>query len=292
MIPYISCLRVRELLDEFYDGELTVQEQVSVESHLHSCRECSVATRDLALIGQSLRAVGAQRQPPATDQLAGMRAAVVERVQVELDQSLPRRVGRLFEDLHLVWSALGASVATLACVVVTTGVLQASQPEMPNSLAGIIAMLANPGSNENPVRADGRVSLPRALAENPFNQAVLPQADEEDAVFALAAVVTREGRVANLELLLSEYAGDVRNREAISALLSTVSRARFEPAQSGGSPVAVSMVWLLAHTTVKADGAVDAIPMPWRALDHMPVRPRPKATGTEGHLRGSLGAIA
>ena len=30
-----------------------------------------------------------------------------------------------------------------------------------------------------------------------------------------------------------------------------MSRAKLQPAQGGGGPVAVNLVWLLAHTTVK-----------------------------------------
>jgi hypothetical protein len=34
-------------------------------------------------------------------------------------------------------------------------------------------------------------------------------------------------------------------------LMDALSRGRLEPAQYGGSPVAVNVVWLLANTTVK-----------------------------------------
>jgi hypothetical protein len=63
-------------------------------------------------------------------------------------------------------------------------------------------------------------------------------------------VVTREGRVANYEVLS-------RNRSAqgvdVTRLLDKVSRSRFTPAERGvaRAPVAVNMVWLLARTTVK-----------------------------------------
>ena len=71
------------------------------------------------------------------------------------------------------------------------------------------------------------------------------------AVLALAAVVTREGRVQNLEVV-AEQARALRVKpEVVLAMLDTAWRARFEPAKAGGSPVAVSMVWLLSTTTVK-----------------------------------------
>ncbi len=285
MIPYISCLRVRELLDEFVDGELSIEEQVAVESHLHSCRECSLATRDLALIGEALRAVGARRPALLPEQMQGMRAAVVERVQAELDQSLPRRVGRLFEDMHLVWPALGASLATIACVVVATGVLHAAQPESPDSLAGIIEGLANP------VRAEAPVSTPRGIPDDVIEQTGMRQMNEEDAVFALADVVTREGRIANLERLLSGRAGFRSGDESVTELLNAMARARFEPAQAGGTPVAVRKLWLLAHTTVRANNRVDAIPAPWNPLDDLSRAPRPKV-GADGRLHDRVAITA
>jgi hypothetical protein len=76
----------------------------------------------------------------------------------------------------------------------------------------------------------------------------------DEAVFALAAVVTREGRVRNLELLTPDTrAPQVRQRDVLE-LLDAVSQARFEPARAGGAPVAVNLVWLVAHTTVRGKG--------------------------------------
>jgi hypothetical protein len=37
----------------------------------------------------------------------------------------------------------------------------------------------------------------------------------------------------------------------VLSMLDAISRSRLEPARFGGSPVAVNLVWLLAHTTVK-----------------------------------------
>jgi hypothetical protein len=39
--------------------------------------------------------------------------------------------------------------------------------------------------------------------------------------------------------------------EVVVAMLDLASRARFEPAISGGLPVAVNVVWLVTSTTVK-----------------------------------------
>jgi len=37
----------------------------------------------------------------------------------------------------------------------------------------------------------------------------------------------------------------------IDDVVDAISRAKLQPAQGGGGPVAVSLVWLLTHTTVK-----------------------------------------
>jgi len=134
-------------------------------------------------------------------------------------------------------------------------------------------MLANPGSDQNPMRLDGAMAAPpRALGS-----AALESIPGDEAVFALAAVVTREGRVSNYEVLMSERAS-VRRRDTavqtgdVSSVVNAVKQSRFAPAQAiDGAPVAVNMVWVLARTTVKASAQASITPPPARA----PVAPRP-----------------
>jgi hypothetical protein len=96
--------------------------------------------------------------------------------------------------------------------------------------------------------------------------------DSEDALVALAAVVTREGTVRNLELLLQDAGHAPAGDRAMGALLDAVSQTRFEPARAlGGAPVAVNMVWLVAQTRVRGK-TLTLVPMPLA----VPVgRPRP-----------------
>ncbi|MBM3769696.1 MAG: hypothetical protein FJW27_00100 [Acidimicrobiia bacterium] len=44
---------------------------------------------------------------------------------------------------------------------------------------------------------------------------------------------------------------DAEEARGVANLLDAVSRARFEPASVAGLPVAVNMVWMVAHTTVR-----------------------------------------
>jgi len=148
-----------------------------------------------------------------------------------------------------VWPALGATVATVACLAAGLGFMRLALREQPTSMAALIAALADPGSNQNPMALDGRILLPQAV---PAEFMGSPVVDREEALFALAAVVTREGRVQNLELLVQDSGRSPVGSQAILDLLDAAAQTRFEPARAGGSPVAVNMVWLLAQTKVRA----------------------------------------
>jgi hypothetical protein len=212
---------------------------------------------------------------------------VLERVRLEQQLSFGVQIRHLFDDMHFVWAGLGATVAMAICIFASAGVLHAASRERPGSLAGLIDYLANPGSNANPVLLDHYMSVPRASYEP-----ALP-ATTEDAEFAVAAVVTREGRVQTLELA-AEQARALRVKpEVVVAMLDAAAQARFEPAKAGGAPVAVSMVWLLSSQTVKGRPDYDmyllrppahAIPVsgPVAPLKPRPVTPPTKVASPTG----------
>jgi hypothetical protein len=253
MVPYLGCEHARGMLQAFLDGELPVDDQVAVETHLRWCRTCAAHVDDLRLIGDSLRLGAGNTTDDDQRELSALHAAVLSRVHAEHDQSLPVKVRALFDDLHLFWAGLGAVTAVIVCLFATMSVMHAASVERPDSLAGVIQSLANPGSDRNPMLLDGRIiQMPRALDDAPS----LDTLKEDEAVFALATVVTREGRVANYEVLMSERDGAPRPGRVgrqVTRLLDQVARSRFSPAEQGVArePVAVNMVWLLARTTVK-----------------------------------------
>jgi hypothetical protein len=176
--------------------------------------------------------------------LASMSAAVVSRVKAEHAESLPSRLSRLFEDLHLVWAALAATTAAATCAAVVAAVLYFAPRERSDSLSAVLAALAAPGSDRNPLLLDNRVALPRFEAE-PVN---IPLTTEgTDVMLAVSSVVTRDGRVTFPSLLsASPYSADEDRR-----VMDAVSATRFEPAMRAGAPVAVNLVWLLERTTVR-----------------------------------------
>ncbi len=266
MIPYVGCEHARGMLQGLIDGELGVDDQVGLESHLRWCRTCAAHVEDLRLIGDSLRMAAAT--PPLAMMgrgdddraLGGLQSTVLTRVKAEQEQSLTTRVRRLFDDMHVLWAGLGATTAAAVALILAIAVLQASQNLKAESLAAVIDVLSKPGSDQNPMRLSQVMVPPRLfISEIGDDQRSLEPLPDDDAVFALATVVTREGRISASALLSSRYDND-RGPEAMltgpssndaSMLRVAVEQTRFAPAVSVDGPVAVNMVWLIARTTVK-----------------------------------------
>ena len=290
MMHALSCAVVREDLEALHDGELPIEQQIAVQAHLRECVACAIEAAELDEVRRLLRVASSRRLAAADDAPLRVPTAALDRVRVERQLSWGTWLRGVFDDMHLVWPALGATVATVFCLFASMGVLQAaSTTKDADSLSGIIDHLTNEAM-ERPLQLEGATLYPSA--------AMVPITDEE-AVFALSAVVTREGRVQSLEMLAAEQARALKVKpEVVLAMLDAASRARFSPAQAGGAPVAVSMVWLLAHTTVRGreNDAYELLrkweapPLPRvrRAAPRPPVppvvKPAPAADGLEAEL--------
>jgi putative zinc finger protein len=263
MIPYLGCQYAREMLEPFVDGELCVSEQVALEAHLRWCDTCRARLEDIRLIGSAVRLGSAASAADHTDPAAleTMYDEVVMRVRAERDQSLAVHWREWFSDMRYLWPALGATAAVIICMFASTLVNQSVRAERPDSMAAMISVLANPGSDQNPLHLESGMLVPRAVEISP----ALASIPEEEAVYAVAAVVTREGRVSNYELLqwvrepLADRSGTSRSDDEVTAVLDAVRHSRFEPAQTVDGVVAVNMVWLLARTTVKASAKMDEL---------------------------------
>ena len=236
------CTDVRERLEAFYDGELAVDERIAIQNHLGECVACSLAAEELGTIGASLRELAAQSADRTSDEPLRISARVLERLRVEEQFSMRSQVMALFQDMHLVWAGLGATVATMICVIGSASVLHAANQQQPGSFANVISILASPGSNENPMRLNYEMMAPRAVSAAPIEMR-----SEEDSAYALSAVVSREGRVQGVEVINQSRSKD----RSVNAMLNEAYRVQFAPAQARGDAVAVSMVWLVASTTVK-----------------------------------------
>jgi hypothetical protein len=251
------CIDVRERLEAFCDGELPVEERIAIQNHLGECVTCNLAAEELGSLGASLRELAAQTADRTSDEpLRIISGRVLERVRVEEQFSLRAQMRGLFQDMHLVWAGLGATMAMLICVVGSASVLHAANQMQPGSFANTISILANPGSNENPVRLNYEMLLacPDAIERGtcaPISAMASPiEMLEEDAQYTLSAVVSREGRVQGVEMI--NQSGATHRSVSVNAMLNEAYRVQFAPAQArGGDAVAVSMVWLVSNTTVK-----------------------------------------
>ena len=113
----LGCAEIRPRLAAYYDGELSVEGQIAIDTHVMGCAACAGDARRLEAIGRALRARTVSRNALA-DTAAGLAITVVSRMSAERDQSVKARVGRLFEDMHLVWAALGAVTSTACCILI------------------------------------------------------------------------------------------------------------------------------------------------------------------------------
>ena len=252
----LTCAAARRRLHAFHDGELPISEQIAVAAHLDLCRACAESLADFRVVGDALRAASTRHVTLSRDEASSFCAGVVNRVKAEDESSMIARVRGMFDDMHLVYAGLGAVAAGLACVIIMLGTLRSITNERPDSLAAMVAFLATPGSSANAAAVD-------AASHARFRERLsgANETAEEDAVFTLAAVLTREGRIAKLEHLRTSGRTSARDASSdpsindaklVEGLLDVLSRARFEPAQADGTPTAANMVWLITRTTVRA----------------------------------------
>jgi hypothetical protein len=270
MIPYLPCDRAWALLEPFVDEELAMPEQVLVEAHLRWCDTCRARVDDMRLIAASLRAGAPSRSfdPDVTVALSAMTDGILSRVEAEHEQSFTAQFARcreLLTDVRYLWPVLAGSAALVIFLYAATSISRIARAVSPNSMAAVIAILASPGSDENPLYLDADMLAPRGL----FVGEALSAIPEDEAAFAVAAIVTREGRVSNYEVLpSSDSTGHT------DAVRDMVVHSRFEPAQTPDGAVAVNVVWLLARTTVRASAkAQDAEIAPTGVLGRPVPRP-------------------
>ena len=240
MMRVLPCEHVREELTAYHDGELTIEAQVLIQSHLQECVACRLEAAALADLGDALRTMANSVPGRAARDTGLITGAVLDRIRVERQFSLTAQLRDWFQDMHLIWAGLGASLAMFFCVFASAGVLHAASQERPDSLAAIISTIAS-GSSD-PVR----------LADTAFeNHALLDTTEALDEDLMLSAFVTRDGRIQNVELL-EEQARALRVRpEVVVAMMEAASRARFSPSQVGTFPGGTNVVWFVTSTTVK-----------------------------------------
>jgi hypothetical protein len=258
----LTCAATRRRLHAFHDRELSVRDQIAVDAHLEWCDQCAELVGDLRAIRVTLNALAPRSDTLSHDEASAFTAAVVNRLKAEHDESFLVRLRTILEEPHLLYAGLGAAVATVVCVVVMLGMMRFATNERPDSLAGIVSMLATPLECEF-----GNEMIEAAVCRERWVERFqrANEAAEQDTVFTLEAVLTTEQHLPNLS------GAHPRGRRTapgqvklIEGLLDAVSRSRLESGQPAQTPPAASSmtIWLLARETVRATKPVPPLDVP------------------------------
>jgi len=245
----LTCAAVRQRLAAFHDDELPVQDQIAVRAHVGDCEACARELREgYEDLSAALRLAAA---PGPADDWTGLQPGVISRMRAEASQAWMARLSRLFDDMHLVWIGLASTAGTVLCGAIVLGLLHFASPERDDSLRAMITVMAAPsGSNLNPASLDDLMMQAPSVPQDGIVKASLERSGEQgELMMAFSAVITREGNISGAEIL-GDRGG--RGRRQAAQLLYDLSRGRLEPARYGTDPMAVNLVWLVEHVTVKA----------------------------------------
>jgi hypothetical protein len=255
----LACAVVLRQLQAYHDDELPLADHIAVGAHVDRCQSCGDALGELDNLGNLLRAEAPGRTPMPCDEAASFVSGVINRARVEDSVSFVSLVRELFDDRRVVYSAGGAAAATLACLVIMLTMMHFGASDRTDSLAGMLTVLSGPSTPAQPIVirplvVDARVIIQPALDKYSYSGSDL--SDVADSVLALSAVGTSEGRVSNVEVNdgTNGIAMASMDSKRIESLVDAMSKSRFAPVMKEGDPVAVNMVWFVAHTTVRGTG--------------------------------------
>jgi hypothetical protein len=241
----LTCAAVRRRLAEYHDNELPVQDRISVQSHLNGCEACTEELDGYYAVSSALRLAAA---PGPADDWTGLQPGVISRMRAEASEAWIARMGRLFDDMHLVWIGLASTAGTLMCGAIALGMLHFASPERDDSLRAMLAVVsAIPGSDLNPAGIDGlMVQAPSVPQDGVVRSSLERSGEGAEAMLTFAAVITRDGNIAAMEAV-----GDGRGSRQVARLIDEISKGQLVPARYGTDPIAVNLVWLVEHMTVK-----------------------------------------
>jgi hypothetical protein len=266
----LTCAATRRRIQAFHDHELSVREQIAVASHLEWCDECAAAVAELRLLRGMLQAAAPGRIAYVNEDADVFTAIVVNRMKAEQQASFFARMREMFDDMHLVYAGLGAAAATLVCIVIMLSMMRYATDERPDSLAAVVNLLATPLECESGNDLTDAWGCRARWAER-FQRA--NESAELDALFALEALLTRQGRLANLDMIRADRHTAAGDAKLVEALLEVVSRSRFDVASTPLVPEFAGMIRLVEHATVRAN------PNAKPALD-LPLPPKKRAATT------------
>jgi anti-sigma factor ChrR (cupin superfamily) len=242
----LSCASTRRRLQAYHDGELPIGEQIAVSSHIEWCQRCARALSDVREVGSALHALLPGRLTLSQEDAAAFTSAVVNRLKAEDAASLFSRVRVMFSDMRLSYAGLGATAASTVCVVIMLTMMAFAPAERPDSLRAMMSVISTPLDCDSYDLSDSTGCQAR-WAER-FQRA--NEWAEQDAVFALEIVVTRQGGLANIEGLRSARShASADQAQIIDALLDLVQQARLDQRMELRLPTAI---YLQEQTTVRA----------------------------------------
>jgi anti-sigma factor RsiW len=264
----LSCASTRRRLQAFHDGELAIGEQIAVSAHVEWCPRCARALADVRELGEALQTLPG-RLTLSQEDAAVFTGTVVNRFKAEDAATLFSRARVMFSDMRLGYAGLGATAATMVCVITALGMIAFAPPERPDSLRAMMSVMTTPRECE--VNDFSDASGCRARWAERSQRA--NEWAEQDAVFALEIVVTPEGQLANLARLRKARShASADQAQIIDGLLDLVQQARLE--QPVETPTAI---YLLEQTTVRATKQPPALDVPL---------PQPKKRASlDGHIR-------
>lgn len=241
----LTCAAVRRHLAEYHDNELPVRDRIAVQTHLHGCEACAGELEGYYAVSSALRLAAA---PAPADDWTGLQPGVISRMRAEASEAWIARMGRLFDDMHLVWIGLASTAGTFLCGAIALGMLHFASPERDDSLRAMLAVVsAVPGSDLNPAGIDGLAVQAPSVPEDGVAVASLERSGQgAEAMLTFSAVITRSGNIAGMQAL-----GDGRDSTQVARLIDEISKGQLVPARYGTDPIAVNLVWLVEHMTVK-----------------------------------------
>lgn len=264
----MTCIHAERQLSAYVDNELSVERRIALDAHLMTCVSCSASVRTTRRMSRLLQRAGEGLVDVDTlEQVRASSEILLSRVAAEREVARTTGFRRLIEDAHLVWLASAACAVTTICALIVTAVVGSAAVQSPDSLAAMMVALANPGSNANPVRLRSGMAVPQlhqdAMLLTLPDPMPLPG---RPSGMTLSVVVTREGTVSSLSVLGVQGTTD----PALWVnLVDSAATARFAPAQYGGAPVAVNMVWVVEQVTIRGD-AQSEFPVSSHALRSRP----------------------
>lgn len=260
----LTCTATRRRLHAYHDGELPVSEQIAVGAHLEWCNRCTALLDDLRDVGSLVQTLAPGRAAVVGVDSRVFTETVVSRFTAEDAVSLVSRLRDMFDDMHFVYAGVGAAVATAVCLILMLSMMRFATTDRPDSLAAVMNVLATPLECESGNDLSDASGCRARWAER-FLRA--NESDELEAVFALEAVVTRQGRLANLATLRAARHRSTGELEAIEDLLDVVSRSRLDPSLATRLPQAI---WLFEQTTVRASRQPAALDVPLPTKKRVP----------------------